>query len=101
MNSLNFAATTPAGPAGDQPADQIANIGLTRAFLDSNFPLSEGSHGDVTQYRVYFDRLVAHLNTGRCVGLVRPAQFNDYGGDRECPSSILLSSSALEIELQL
>ncbi|MDE0734096.1 MAG: hypothetical protein OSB72_13695 [Gammaproteobacteria bacterium] len=68
-------------------------------FLDAYFPLHEGSHRDVEQYRIYFDRLIAHLISGRCVGLENPGSFVDYGGDRECPSLISLSSSGHEIEL--
>lgn len=69
------------------------------AFLDAHFALSEGSHRDVSQYRVYFGRLLAHLNTGQCVGLDNPSAFIDFGGDRECPSLISLSYERKFIEL--
>ncbi len=68
-------------------------------FLDTYFPLKEGSHHDVAQYRVYFDRLIAHLSSGRCVGLINPGSFVEFGGDRECPSLISLASPGHQIEL--
>lgn len=69
-------------------------------FLDSNFALSEGSHRNVSQYRVYFGRLLAHLSTGQCVGLANSSAFIDFGGDRECPTQITLSQDRKLIELQ-
>ena len=73
--------------------------GRFQDFLDANFPLHEGSHRDVAQYRVYFDRLIAHLSSGRCVGLNNPSSFIEYGGDRECPSLIALSAQGHQVEL--
>ncbi len=70
-------------------------------LLDSHFPLNEGSHREVTQYRVYFDCLLAHLKSGRCVGLVNAGEFQEFGGDRECPSSIVLKNDEQQIELIL
>lgn len=71
------------------------------SVLDTLFPLNEGSHQEVTQYRVYFDCLLAHLKSGQCVGLSKPAEFLSFGGDKECPSSIILSNGAQQIELTL
>lgn len=68
-------------------------------LLDVQFPLHEGSHRDVAQYRVYFDRLIAHLSSGRCVGLHNPSSFVEFGGDRECPSLIALSAHGHNVEL--
>jgi malate synthase len=68
-------------------------------FLDTYFPLKEGSHQDVAQYRIYFNRLIAHLRSGRCVGLADPNRFIEFGGDRECPSLISLASPSHQIEL--
>jgi len=81
--------------AREDNAEMIAN------FLDSNYPLNEGSHHDVTQYRVYFERLVAHLKSGRCVGLVIAGQFSDYDGDKECPEMIVFDNGEKQAELQL
>ena len=68
-------------------------------FLDTYFPLKEGSHHDVAQYRVYFDRLIAHTSSGRCVGLTDPSSLVEFGGDRECPSLISLAAKGHQIEL--
>lgn len=78
-----------------------SGINVVKEFLDTNFPLATGSHGDVAQYRVYFEKLVAHLSNGRCVGLQTPNQFSDFGGDRERPTSISLGSAAQQVELRL
>ena len=80
------------------PALEESN-GRFQAYLDSYFPLREGSHADVTQYRVYFERLIAHLDSGRCVGLSNPGSFVEFDGDRECPSLIALASQGHQIEL--
>ena len=77
------------------------DLGAVATELDRSFPLRGASHRDVVQYRVYFDGLVAHLRSGRCVGLNTPSQFSDYDGDKECPSLIVLDSSERHVELQL
>ncbi len=70
-------------------------------LLDIHFPLNEGSHREVSQYRVYFGSLVAHLKSGRCVGLLNPSEFREFDGDRECPSSITLKNTEQQIALNL
>jgi len=70
-------------------------------LLDIHFPLNEGSHREVSQYRVYFGSLVAHLKSGRCVGLLNPSEFREFDGDKECPSSITLKNTEQHIELTL
>lgn len=98
MNGLNHAYIS---QSISLTGKQSANAPRVIDFLDANFPLSEGSHRDVTQYRVYFESLLAHLSSGRCVGLVNPRQLDDFEGDKESPTAILLSNSAQEIELEL
>jgi malate synthase len=98
MNSLNKAYLPESlSLSNQQGLSNETFLGL----LDSHFPLNEGSHREVTQYRVYFDCLLAHLKSGRCVGLSRPSEFQEFGGDRECPSSIILKNDDQQIELIL
>lgn len=98
MNSLNRAYLPESLSLSNQQSQSNETfLGL----LDSQFPLNEGSHREVTQYRVYFDCLVAHLRSGRCVGLISPSAFLEFGGDRECPSSIVLKNADQQIELTL
>ena len=68
---------------------------------DSHLPVNEGSHQEGTQYRIYFDWLLSHLKSGRCVGLSNPGGFHEFEGDKKCPSSILLQNGEQQIELIL
>lgn len=96
MNSLNK-AQLPESLSLSNQAEQSNETFLS--LLDNYFPLNEGSHREVTQYRVYFDCLLAHLKSGRCVGLINPSEFQEFDGDREYPSSIVLKNAEQEIEL--
>lgn len=98
MNSLNNAYL----PEALNLSLQTENSnGTFLGLLDTHFPLNEGSHLEVTQYRVYFDCLLAHLKSGRCVGLHNPSAFLSFGGDRECPSTVILGNSTQQVELIL
>jgi|TARA_B110000483_G_C18198640_1_gene544208 hypothetical protein len=98
MNSLNDAYLPESlSLSNQQRSTNETFLGL----LDSHFPLNEGSHREVTQYRVYFNCLLAHLESGRCVGLSDPGAFQEFDGDKECPSSILLKNDDHQIELIL
>ena len=96
MNNLSHAQLTESFSLADRLSTDTEKL---LAFLDAHFALSEGSHRNVSQYRVYFGRLLAHLSTGQCVGLKNPSAFLDHGGDRECPSLISLSHERKFIEL--
>lgn len=67
-------------------------------LLDAHFPLREASHEEVTQYRVYYGKLLAHLKSGRCTGLATRAEL-EFEGDDECPSLISLKNPRLQVEL--
>lgn len=68
-------------------------------FLDIAFPLTEGSHHDVTSYMVYFQNLMMILADGSTAGLQNPAQFVAKIGPRDNPESILLLQNGLHVEL--
>jgi hypothetical protein len=97
MNNLSHAELSESFSLADKHNTDTEKL---LAFLDTHFALSEGSHRNVSQYRVYFGRLLAHLSTGQCVGLVNSSAFVDFGGDRECPSLICLSYERKTIELR-
>jgi malate synthase len=71
---------------GLNPNRAAAVVARGAEFLDQNFPLERGSHGDVNAYHVVKDgetrRLVADTAAGR-VGLRDAQQFAGYGGTEE------------------
>ncbi len=68
-------------------------------YLDIAFPLTEGSHHDVTSYMVYFQNLMMILADGSTAGLQNPAQFVAKIGPRDNPESILLLQNGQHVEL--
>ncbi len=69
-------------------------------FLDTSFPLCEGSHGSAKAYLVYFDHLLVIQADGSTTGLSCPSQFVEAGGNEEAPRSILLESKGLQVEIE-
>jgi malate synthase len=64
-----------------------------KAFLDEAAPLAEGSHAEVTGWRVEGGALVPAPRD--------PAQFIGWRGEAGAPSAILLRNNGLHIELVL
>lgn len=61
-----------------------------KQVLDRLFPLSEGSHVDVSSYRIDMQHIVACFKDGNQTGLKYPGHFVAYIGARETPESLLL-----------
>ena len=74
-------------------------INCTKDFLDSTFPLREGSHRDATSYMVYCQNLLIILADGTTTGLQNPEQFTGKNGPTNDPESILLSHSGMHAEI--
>ncbi|MGQ7847595.1 hypothetical protein ACUNV4_24095 [Granulosicoccus sp. 3-233] len=74
--------------------DQAINL------LDHSFPLTEGSHGNVTAYLTYFDHLVAIQADGTSTGLAHPSQFVEASGLEDAPSCIRLEHKGLQVEIE-
>ncbi|RWR06852.1 malate synthase G [Paenirhodobacter populi] len=66
-------------------------------FLDQSVPLAEGSHKDVTDYRVEGGKVVATLGDTE-TGLADPDWFVGFSGEGD-KRSILLRQNGLHIEL--
>ncbi|RWR34419.1 malate synthase G [Sinirhodobacter populi] len=66
-------------------------------FLDQSVPLAEGSHKDVTDYRVEGGKVVATLGETE-TGLADPDWFVGFSGEGD-KRSILLRQNGLHIEL--
>ncbi len=76
-----------------------AVIAFARNFLDQSSPLAQGSHRDVSAYRVEGGRLKAKLKDGGESGLQTPELFIGYNGDAEAPSSLLFLHNGLHIDI--
>lgn len=76
-------------------------IAYSRRFLDEAAPLSEGSHSNVSAYRVKDGQLAVEFTDGGGAGLAQPEQFVGYRGDTEEPASILLKNNKLHLEIQV
>lgn len=73
--------------------------GYAKEFLDSAFPLTEGSHKDAASYLVYFQNLMVILADGSTVGLKNPAHFAAKSGPKSEPDSIVLKHQDLHVEI--
>ena len=73
------------------------------AFLDDAVPLTDGSHGDVTEYALvrFNDHvgLSATLRNGRTTGLVDPAEFVAYREADGRLTHVLLCNNGLHIDI--
>ena len=76
-------------------------IAYAKGFLDQVFPLSNGSHHNVTSYLVYYHHLLALFPDGSTTGLKNSQQFVALTGSKNEPTSILLSNNGLHIEIQI
>ncbi|MBX2859238.1 MAG: malate synthase G [Cellvibrionaceae bacterium] len=76
-------------------------VELAKNFLDDRFPLSEGSHKDVSSYVVYFQHLLAIFPNGDTCGLQNPGQFVALSGSKTAPESVLLQNNGLHVEICL
>jgi malate synthase len=87
------------------PARGARVMAWAGSFLDEAVPLAEGSHAEVTEYRLADQgrrkRLTATLEGGRQTGLADPERFAGYrakGGRLGC---VLLENNGLHIELHI
>ena len=76
-----------------------AVLAFARNFLDQSIPLAQGSHRDVSAYRVEGGRLKAKLKDGGESGLQTPELFIGYNGHAEAPSSLLFLHNGLHIDI--
>ena len=83
---------------GYDPARGAQVIAWARKFLDDAAPLAQGSHADATGYAVEGGKLVVSTAAGK-TGLKNAAQFAGFTGDAAQPTSILLVSNGLHIEI--
>lgn len=77
-----------------------AVVAWGRRFLDKHTPLADGSHADVTAYRIANGVLVAETAEGT-TGLADPNQLAGYRGRPAAPESVLLVHHKLHVEIQI
>ena len=85
---------------GYNPLRGAKVIEYGRRFLDNHFPLTNGSHEDVTAYAIENNTVFATIN-GEQVGLKNPEQAVGYLGEALSPSSVLLKNNGLHVEIQI
>ena len=80
-------------------------VAWATAFLDANFPLAAGSHGDVAAYRIEHDggtqTLRVTLSAGGETGLADPAQWVGFAGAADAPGAVLLRRHGLHVEISI
>ena len=74
-------------------------VAFAMDFLDETFPLTEGSHRDVTQYAIRDQLLVITLANGNTTSLSEAGKFCGYTGKPDDPTSILLRNHGLHVDL--
>ncbi len=73
-------------------------IDFAKHFLDQYFPLTKGSHADVSKYFIQGHKLVMSLQD-EYVELLHPEKFAGYSGNEDFPSSVLLKNNNLHAEI--
>jgi malate synthase len=76
-------------------------IAYAKEFLDQTFPLSNGSHKDVTSYMVYYKHLLAIFPDGSSCGLEKSSQFVALSGHKSEPTSLVLLNNGLHIIIEI
>ena len=86
---------------GFNPQRGQAVINKAKDFLDEQFPLTTGSHHDVTSYLVYYQHILAFLSDGTESGLKNPCQFVAFDGSKTSPTYLLLKNNGLHVGLHI
>ncbi|MBT8115449.1 MAG: malate synthase G, partial [Arenicella sp.] len=75
-------------------------IAFGRDLLDTHFPLQQGSHSDVSAYRIVDGTLQVTLDQGHSV-LADEKQCVGYQGVAESPLSVLLKHNGLHVAIEI
>ena len=85
---------------GYNPIRGAKVIAHARAFLDTHFPLTTGSHADATGYSISRGGLVVALGD-TTTALADPTQFVGHRGDAADPTSILVRKHGLHADIRI
>lgn len=70
-------------------------------FLDSAFPLAQGSHHDATRYVIRDGELMVKLRNRQTTQLRHPQQWAGLTGTAEALRSVVLRNNGLHVEIRL
>jgi malate synthase len=87
--------------ASYNPVRGAKAIEYGRNLLDQSVPLAEGSHHGATHYSVVDGNLQVQLSNDVKVGLADTSKFVGFQGLAEKPTSILIKSNSLHLEIQV
>jgi malate synthase len=87
--------------AGYNPIRGAKAIKYGRNLLDQSAPLAEGSHHDATHYSVVDGDLQVLLGSDKKVSLANSSKLAGFQGPAENPTSILIKSNRLHLEIQV
>ena len=90
---------TRAGSYNPTRGDEV--IAWARRFLDSHFPLNQGSHKNAGHYTVVDGQLLINQVDGSLSLLAAPDQFVGYTGEADDPTGVLLKHNGLHAEIQI
>jgi len=76
-------------------------IEWVRDFLDTPFPLNQGSHKQAAHYTIVDGDLLINQIDGSLSMLAAPDQFVGFAGDAGDPSGVLLKHNGLHAEIQI
>ncbi|MFA7437165.1 malate synthase G [Castellaniella sp.] len=75
-------------------------IAFARNFLDSHFPLQQGTHARATGYRMADGQLIVTQDGGGQTGLADDTALIGHRGPADAPQAILLRHHGLHVEIQ-
>ncbi|PID04874.1 MULTISPECIES: malate synthase G [unclassified Sporosarcina] len=76
-------------------------IDFAKNLLDQAAPLAEGSHADVTAYKIVEGKLQVTLESGNTALLQDESKFVGYNGSEDAPTAVLLVNNGLHIEIAI
>ncbi|PIC86640.1 malate synthase G [Sporosarcina sp. P20a] len=76
-------------------------IDFAKNLLDQAAPLAEGSHAEVTAYKIVEGKLQMKLESGNTALLQDESKFVGYNGSEDAPTAVLLVNNGLHIEIAI
>jgi len=84
---------------GYNPARGQKVIEFARQFLDQSIPLTNGSHAQANQYKIFGTKLSVQLKNGDIAELKHNETFKGYQGAPDAPTALLFEHNGLHFEI--